>query len=159
MNETEHKLHVLGRIAAELNEAGVTWDIGASCALYLRGIAPVFHDIDITISAEEAPRVKAVLDAMGTRCLSDADPQYHTRVFLEYQVDGVDIDVMAGMVIVREGKEYDCSLVKEDITDHVQVDGQDIPLHSLEKWKEYYRLMGRDEKVRMIETYLHEDAQ
>ncbi|MEE8792374.1 MAG: hypothetical protein SOH86_03905 [Erysipelotrichaceae bacterium] len=60
---------------------------------------------------------------------------------------------MAGMIIVKDGKEYDCSLRKEDITDHVQVNGQDIPLHSLEKWKFYYELIGRDAKVQMIDAY------
>jgi len=88
MNETEHKLNVLSTIAEKLNEAGVTWDIGASLSLYLRGITDIFHDIDITTTTEDALKVKEIFDQMGTCDPSYENARYHTKVFLEYQVDG-----------------------------------------------------------------------
>ena len=89
---------------------------------------------------------------MGELQPANPNVQYKTRVFLEYVIDDVDMDVMAGFVIVKDGQEYDCALKKEEIVETVPVNGQQIPLQSLETWKYYYKLMGRDKKVKMLEN-------
>jgi len=58
---------------------------------------------------------------------------------------------MAGLVIVKAGKEYDCSLLPDQITEYIQLNGETIPLHSLSVWRRYYELMGRTSKVKMID--------
>ena len=58
---------------------------------------------------------------------------------------------MAGFVVVKDGKAYDCALHKEEITEEIKVLGQRIPLQSLELWSRYYRLMGHEENVRICE--------
>ncbi len=150
--EADQKLRVLAKLASKLNAAEIVWDVGASLLLYLHGITEEFHDIDLMVKQEDAESAAEILDHLGTRSvLKASDPNYHTKCFLEYVIEGIDVDVMIGMVIVKDGIEYDCSLKQEDITGSAQVFGQRIPLHSVAKWKEYYALMGRQEKVRMIE--------
>lgn len=58
---------------------------------------------------------------------------------------------MAGFVIIHKGKEYDCSLQLESITEHFLINDIYIPLQSLDDWRRYYVLMGRTEKVEMID--------
>ena len=70
---------------------------------------------------------------------------------MEFVVDEVDIDVMAGFVIVDHDKEYDCSLQEEQIVEHKMVNGVNIPLQSVALWRDYYKWMHRDKKVAMID--------
>lgn len=61
---------------------------------------------------------------------------------------------MEGFVIVNQDKDYYFPLKKEDIKDFTEVHGIKIPMQSVEEWRNYYELMGRDEKVKMIDAYL-----
>ena len=65
------------------------------------------------------------------------------------------MDIMAGFVIVMDGKEYDCALLPDQIAESIQLDGESIPLHSLQRWPHYYALMGRTSKVEMIDRETH----
>ena len=61
---------------------------------------------------------------------------------------------MAGFAIGREGKIYDCSLRKDQISDQLMLDGEAIPMQSPRLWCRYYRLMDRSVKADMIEKAL-----
>ncbi len=71
---------------------------------------------------------------------------------MEFTIDSMDVDVMAGFSIVSEGKLFDCSLQKEQIVEKMLLGAELIPLQSPLLWCEYYRLMGRNEKGEMIES-------
>ena len=75
---------------------------------------------------------------------------------MEFVIDGVDVDVMAGFSIVSDGMAHDCSLQKEQIVETFMLDGEVIPLQSVELWRRYYALMGRSSKVDMIDRHLAE---
>jgi hypothetical protein len=150
MENIKNKLTVLSYIAKELNHKNVTWAIGASMLLYFKGIASEFHDIDIMVAEEDVEILKDVLSSFGNIQPPNPNVQYKTKYFLEFNVDGVDIDVMAGFIIISKGQEYYFPLKKEGINDYTEVNGIKIPLQSLEEWRNYYKLMGRDEKVKMI---------
>ena len=150
MNDIDHKLDVLATIAERFNREGVTWAVGASLLLYLKGKIDVFHDIDIMLMEEDIDKAKAILSSLGDVQRPGPKAQYKTRHFLECSIAGVDIDIMAGMVIVSDGKEHDCTLRKAEIAETVLVHGQQIPLHSLAIWKHYYELMGRKDRAEMI---------
>ena len=153
MAGTEDKISLLKRIAHRLNEAQVEWCLGASMMLYFKGIVSEFHDIDLMISVDDVEVVKTILSEMGTLCPSDQEPNpmYQTKCFMEYIIDAIDVDVMAGFAIVREGEIYDCTLCKDQITDQLMLEGEVIPMQSLRLWYRYYRLMGRSAKADMIE--------
>ncbi len=106
MDDIKHKLTVLARIAEEFNHKDVTWAIGASLLLYFKGITSEFHDIDIMIGEEDAETVKDILLHFGDIQQPNPNAKYKTKSFLEFHVDGVDIDAMAGFVIVNQDKEY-----------------------------------------------------
>jgi hypothetical protein len=72
---------------------------------------------------------------------------------MEFIVDGIEIDVMAGFVILNQEKEHHFTLTKENIKDFAEINGIKIPLQSIEEWRIYYQLMGRDEKVSLIDAF------
>lgn len=151
-----HKLDVLSRIAKRLNAEGVTWAVGASLLLYLKGIAKSFHDIDIMTTEEDAERVKRALGEIGEIQPANPNQQYKTRHFYEFVVDGVDVDVMAGFVIVRDGVAYECPFAADSIAEYADVNGQRIPLQAVADWRRYYDLMGRTAKVDLIDRAARE---
>ena len=151
MGEREKKLAVLCRIAHALNEEGVLWALGGSLLLYFKGRAHEFHDIDIMAGEADIQAVKRRMCALGELLPPKPNPGYKTRHFLEFVVDGVEVDVMAGFVIVKDGADYDCSLRPERVAEHISLGGEDIPLQRLEDWRRYYELMGRTEKLKLID--------
>lgn len=123
--------------------------------LYFKGITSEFHDIDIMVSEEEFDTAKEVLLAFGKMQPPNPDNKYRTRYFAEFIVDGVDIDVMAGFIIIDKDKEHYFPLKQDAIKDFTEVNGIRIPLQAIEEWHTYYKLMGRNEKVKMIDAWLH----
>ena len=148
--DTKEKLRVLAKIAAELNGAGITYAVGASLLLYLRGLADGFNDIDLSVLEEDAERAIGILQRLGTMAPPDQGPGYLTRCFREFTIDGVEVDLIAGMVIEKDGVPCDCALRREDVDGTVGVDGVEVPLHALECWERFYTLMGRQAKADLI---------
>ncbi len=151
MQELEKKLNVLSQIARVLNEAQVTWAVGASALLYFKGKTESFEDIDLMAAEEDAEKIKALLLPLGRIMPEKPDSKYQTRHFMEFVIDGVDVDIMAGLVIVKDGQAYECPFGREQIAEWIQLDGESIPLQVLEDWKRYYMLMGRTAKAKMLD--------
>jgi hypothetical protein len=59
---------------------------------------------------------------------------------------------MSCFIIVKDGIDYDYSLKKEDIKDFINIDNELIPLDSLTRWRKFYELMDRPNKVKMIDS-------
>ena len=147
--DAEKKLHVLSQIAKALNERGVIWAVGASGMLYLNGVTDTFHDLDIMVSEACAECAEEALAALGRLIERNPNPQYRTKRFLEYTVADVEVDMMAGFVIVKGGISYPAPFDETHIEKYVEVDGQTVPLQSLSDWERYYTLMNRPAKAAM----------
>jgi len=146
----------LVRIAHALNQAGVHWGIGASVLLYYYGLVDAPHDIDIVISEADADVVASILGGLGREAPGDpARSLYSTSRFLEYIVDGTDVDVMAGFAIRHQSGTYVFPFDDRSVTMRKSVEGVTIPFSSLEDWYVLYQLMpGREAKVKLIEDYI-----
>ena len=151
MKGLDEKLKVLSDIAHILNKNHVVWAVGGSLLLYFKGKTDIFHDIDLMILEEDIEKLKNLLLPLGKLAPPHSDKQYRTRHFLEFTIETVEIDVMAGLVIVKDEHEYDCSLLPEQIAECTRINGETIPLQSLSDWRRYYELMGRTSKVEMID--------
>ena len=155
MNELNKKIELLKEIAHRFNTANITWALGASMLLYFKGITSTFHDIDLMISNEDVESVREILSEMGELQPPNPNPKYKTKTFMEFVINSIDVDVMAGFSILNDGKIYDCSLDKEQIVEWLTLENTKIPLQSPLLWCEYYKLMGRKEKVDMIERAMN----
>lgn len=117
MAETEEKIELLKKIAHQFNKFNVTWALGASMMLYLKGIAREFHDIDLMISNDDVEIARIILSDMGEIKPSNQNPNpmYQTKSFMEFTIDTIDVDVMAGFSIINDAKLFDCSLQKNKL--------------------------------------------
>ena len=140
-------------IAESLNKNNITWAIGASLLLYFKGIANEFNDIDIIIDEKDVEKVKKILLSFGSLQPKNPNVQYKTKHFLEFKIDDIDFDIISGFVIVCDNDEYYFPLEKNMIKDYININDVNIPLHSIEEWHTYYKLMGRTEKVKMIDYF------
>ena len=146
------KLNVLAKLAAEFNRHNLVWSVGASLLLYLKGYVDDFNDLDIQVTAPDALEMESILNHLGTAQPTTKE-NFETRYFRKFMVDDVEIDMIGGFAIVNDGKVYHCDLLPEQITDYAQVNGENIPLISVELWRKYYHLMGRTQKVEIIDNY------
>ena len=155
MEDKQKKLNVLATLAADLNDSDILWAVGASAMLFLRGIAKEFRDIDLMVCEEDIEVAKEILLQHGTLLPAKEDDHFGSAHFLQFDVDGVEIDLIAGFVInSADGKQHVCPLEVEEVDACVDVFEQAIALHSLQVWYKYYTWMGRTDRVKTIEDFL-----
>ena len=142
----------LKRIAEQLNGAGLTWAVGGSMMLYLRGRCSQVNDIDLMVDERQVEKARELLAGMGRVLPGNDDVRFQTRHYHKFCIGGVDVDLIAGFVIVKDGEAHECPLLKRDITERKDLRGVAVPLHALSTWREYYALMGKPEKAAMCET-------
>ena len=150
----EDKLSVLARLAAAFRREGISWAVGASMMLYFRGVVADFHDIDLMVAEEGALRARAALERLGTRLPPKPNEGYCSAHFYEFLVDGVEVDLISGFAVVHRGVVYPCPMTADTVDGSVSLSGETVPLQSLESWRRYYELMGREEKLALIDEAL-----
>lgn len=148
------KLFVLTNVAKKMNENKITWAVGGSTLLFFHNIVSVFNDIDIMISDNDIIKVKRIMDNMGAIQKQGSGSKYKTKYFVEYLIDGIEVDIMSSFIIVKEDIIYKAFLEKEDINGYRDLNNESIPLQSLKDWKKYYELMDRSKKSNLIKEYL-----
>lgn len=158
---------VLNMVADKLNKENITWGIGASVMLHHYGLVSMPNDIDILVDIKDIENVDSILKEMGEKKPLNPIKTYSTKYFYEYEVQGVDIDVMAGFIINHEGGSYEYTFHKDslvfakvnglvnDPSVEFNLDNITLPYTTLEDWYVLYQLIpGRENKVQLIEDYL-----
>ena len=158
MPETGQKIELLKKIALQFEKAHITWALGGSMMLYFKGIVPVFQDIDLMVADADAQTAQSILCSMGQMQPQNPNPKFRSKAFMEFVIDSVDVDVIAGFAIVSGDGVVDCSLQKEQIVERMPLGEACIPLQSPALWCRYYRLMDRTEKAQMIEQALSDSG-
>lgn len=146
-NDILHKLKVLACLAERFNKAGINWAVGASALPYLKGKTDSFHDIDCMIVDRDAEKVKKILTKTATFRPTGSKEHYKSACFLQFVIDGVEVEIMGSFLVNYRGKGCLCPLEKDPAVEQVSLFGQKIPLQSLQTWHEYYTVMGRKEKA------------
>lgn len=120
--------------------------------LYFKSITSEFHDIDLMVADHDAECVRTILSEMGKLCPPDPmpNPMYRTKAFMEFLIDSIEVDVMAGFAIVHEGTVYDCSLREDQIVEKMLLGTEVIPLQSPRLWCKYYPSKGRHDRESIV---------
>lgn len=160
---------VLNKVADKLNKENITWGIGASVMLHHYGLVAMPNDIDILVDIKDIEKVDGILKEMGEKKPLNPIKTYSTKYFYEYEVQGVDIDVMAGFIINHEAGKYEYTFHKDslvfektnynshDLSGEHTIENIILPFTTLEDWYVLYQLIpGRENKVQLIEDYLKE---
>ncbi|MBL0385298.1 hypothetical protein JJB07_01450 [Tumebacillus sp. ITR2] len=149
---------VIEKVARLLNRAGVTWAAGASWMLKQYGIVQTARDFDVLVALPDFPKVHEELLKLGYGRPGETKNPYLTKHFTTYEIDGVDLDVMAGFTISHEAGAHEFPFDAAHVTGRVQVGEQEVPLSAPEDWLVLYLLMGpdREPKVQALEAYFRE---
>ena len=147
----------LSKVAKELNEAKIQWAVGASIMLNQFGLVDKPNDIDLLISVKDIKRADEILKELGIKKEYKNTDTYTTKFFYEYVIDGVDIDVMAGLAIRHEAGVFEYVFDELAISDKRIIENEEVAFTSLEDWFVLYQLIPKREyKVQLIKEYLLE---
>lgn len=148
--------NTLVRLGRELNRANVFWAVGGSVMLQQYGLIQSPQDIDILVSEEDAPKVCEILSSIGEKVAErEADSIYATKFFCEYRINGIEVDVMAGLKIKKNEQIFEYDFNKSTKRIHFYVEDEQIPFSTLNDWLILYSWMPNKEgKVKMIEAYM-----
>lgn len=145
----------LGYIAEKLNEGKVVWGIGASILLNYYELVDKPNDIDILVDLHYIEKADMILSCIGDKKNWEKTNEYSTRYFYEYVVNGIDVDVISGMRIRHVSGIFEYKFDQSSISEVKMLNGQVIPLTSLEDWYVLYQVIpNREKKAAMLEEYL-----
>lgn len=153
------KSEMIVKVARTLNDNNILWGIGGSLLLKSYGLLDAVNDVDIIVAEKDIERALVALDSIGNRVAVPTKNEYITKCFHVYEIDGIDMDVMAGFKIRHDQGIYEYPMDEASVTKYEIWDNVRIPYLSLEDWLVAYRLMiNREEKVRMIRSHLIEEG-
>lgn len=151
------KEKVLQKIARAFNGEGIVWGIGASLLLFSHNITDHYNDIDIVITKANIAAADRLLSAMGKKSEPAPTHVYATETFYEYDIDGVDVDVMCNFEIRSMDIIYRYDFNVNALAKEENLDGEAVYFTALEDWYVLYQLMPeREGKVKMIESFFVE---
>ncbi|MEG2018170.1 MAG: nucleotidyltransferase [Clostridium sp.] len=148
-------LNTLSYIGENLNNANIRWAVGASILLNQYGLIEQPNDIDIFVDERDIEEADELLNSLGEKKKWEMNPTYATKCFYEYEIKGVDVDVMAGFAVNFSGGLFQFQFDENSISEFRSIDGVEIPFTALEDWYVLYQLIpDRQVKVQIIEEYL-----
>lgn len=152
-------LDTLSDIGKRLNDSGIMWAVGASIVLNQFGLIDKPNDIDIFVDIKDVEKVDIILRSIGTKKISQKNSDFSTRYFYEYNIEDVNVDVIAGLIINHNEGSYKYVFDRSTITEKRVINGVEIPLTSLEDWYVLYQIMPeKDGKADIIEKYLRKNG-
>ncbi len=148
-NDALHKLTVLKQIADAFRKEGISYAVGASCMLYMRGIIEDFHDIDILVVREDHRKACSILDGFAEEQIPE---HRYSEYYKTYLFEDTEIDLIGEFILQGE----DRSLHREDRIDEMLLQDAWISVDTADRWLRNYRLMDRQKRVKQLEEYFHD---
>lgn len=148
---------VLIKIAEAFNSSNLLWGVGASVLLHKYNLVENPSDIDIVMSIPDIEEADRILSALGEKLPAKDTDIYSTDYFYEYIVDGVNIDIMAGLKINIDNSVFVYKFDEASIPHSFTVGNVLVPFTTLEEWFVLYQLIpGREQKVSLINNFFRE---
>ncbi|MBN2259110.1 MAG: nucleotidyltransferase family protein [Clostridiales bacterium] len=147
---------ILESIAKKLNGMEVVWALGASSVLYYNGYETRPNDIDLFVMEEDFENIRLFLLENGIeKHKPDTEEIYNTQKFSTIEINGVDVDLIAGFFIKHEAGEYRFNFDHHSIDKVVFIENEPVNIMALEDWYILYQLIpGREKKVKVIKEML-----
>ena len=147
-------LTVLRELHKRLTGADIDWAVTGSCGFAVHGVPIEPNDIDIQTDKAGAYRVQELFAESVTRpvrlCTS-VNIRSHLGAL---RLEGVQVEIM-GDVQKRCGDgTWEAPVNVGRHKQLIEVEGVQVPVLSLEYEREAYSLLGRSDKVRLLELHL-----
>ena len=145
-------------LAGRFSAAGLTWAYGGSLTLSRHGIDVRVNDLDLFVEPNDFAAATAILETMGQPVNVMAHPRFQSQKYQKYIIKGIEVDVMAGLMIMTAAGAYVYPFDKASITKRDVFARGSVNYTSVEDWYVLYLLLDRHEdkeKIKAIVEYLH----
>lgn len=145
----------LCKIAKLLSEKEVFWAVGGATLLRLRGVADDSPRISLIISTEDMRTVDELFCSIGQAYPRELSPNFASRFFCRYTIDGQEVDVVSGLTLHYKGFFLTYPFRRDSIVSMQRLaDDVYVPLMALEDWYVLFQMMPHcDGQVQAIERY------
>ena len=135
-------------IANTLNSRNITWGLGGSLLLFIKGYKTNVNDIDIIVHSKDLMDLKEVISKYEIN-EKEKTAKFLTNHFYTFNIKSINIDVMVGFVVKNEIDIF-AFREKEISTSKICIDGENIYLSSVSEWKKAYTAMNRIDKISLL---------
>ena len=135
-------------IANTLNSRNITWGLGGSLLLFIKGYKTNVNDIDIIVHSKDLKDLKEVISKYEIN-EKEKTAKFLTNHFYTFNIKSINIDVMVGFVVKNEFNIF-AFREKEISTSKICIDGENIYLSSVSEWKKAYTAMNRIDKISLL---------
>lgn len=149
----EKKLNVLRKITDLFEAEKICYAIGGSFMLKVQGVVADYHDFDVVVKVSDVLRAKEILASLGQSHPQKPKAPFFTYDFSAYTIEGVEIDLMAGLVI-KHHHIYYAYQFNEACCHYQTYHDIKVSIGELEDWHVLYCLMQRRDKEGLLAHYL-----
>lgn len=145
---------VLLKIAKRLNQENILWGVGDSMLLWCYELLEEYNKISIIIAEKDIGKVDTLLSDLATRTQEEKTCFYDSVFFRQYQIEGITIEVISGLIICNHERIYRYSFDEKSLPHYTRIGEEKIPLTTLEEWYVLYSIMPQGEsRAKLIENY------
>lgn len=149
----------LSYIAEKFNESEIIWAVGGSLLLNYYGLVNDPKNIDILVDIKDVKIADSILKSIGKKRASEKKNEYSTLYYYEYVINGESVHLMAGITINHKEGSFKYVFNNSSIAKQKKVNGQVIPMTSLEDWLVLYDVVPMEsKKVKLIENYIKKNG-
>ncbi|MFA5006296.1 MAG: hypothetical protein WC509_02370 [Candidatus Izemoplasmatales bacterium] len=144
-------INTIEKVGKALNESKIRWAIGGSVLLQANGFAVEPNDLDVIFEARDTEEALEVFESLGAKHASDPSYHYQSYSFTELIVGAIEVDLMAGLKIIRDRTPYLYPFDASTPLEVREIGGVAVPFMSLDDWLVLYYLMpGKLWKAKLI---------
>ena len=108
------RLKLLDNIVREFNNHNLTWGVGCSFNLFIRGLVDDFHDFDILVANQDVETAKAIMKEMGASLVATgSNGSCNSDDYSHWQIDNCDVDLIAGFRVETFGESFYCRITAD----------------------------------------------
>jgi hypothetical protein len=156
---TNAMIQTIEQVGKALNEAGVRWAVGGSVLLQANGFPVEPNDLDVIFEKNDAEKAVRLLESVGARRASDPSYHYQSYSFTELMVGSVEVDLMAGLTVIKDRVHYEYPFDASTPLDLRVVGSVTVPFMTLEDWLVLYDLMpGKAWKAQLISDHFRKNG-
>ena len=147
-------LAVLRIIAQQLHGTSINWAVTGSCSLALQGVPVDVHDIDLRTTTQDAYALESVFRPYQKRPVTFASSATVQSHFGALEINGIQVEIIGDMQHRLADGTWEPIMDMNRFKVWVACDTIEIPVMSLEFLYEAYQLLGRPDKVAVLEQWL-----
>lgn len=143
---------VLYKLSKTLKNNNITWGIGGSYLLYLHGLYDNPADIDLWINPEDIKTVRTIF-----REFEEIDTEIPLPKELHFKMLYYEVEVDFVACFMTKPNQYDFmyTIDANNIEEISIGKNKTVPCTYLEEWYIVYKLLHREDKAKIIESYFN----